>query len=46
MVIHPTSVFASDPEVLQVPEGDTGEMGTTYLHILIFYFICCTADVK
>ncbi|XP_006796782.1 probable ATP-dependent RNA helicase DHX34, partial [Neolamprologus brichardi] len=27
VVIHPTSVFASDPEVLQVPEGDTGEMG-------------------
>uniref|UniRef100_A0A3B5BDT9 DExH-box helicase 34 n=1 Tax=Stegastes partitus TaxID=144197 RepID=A0A3B5BDT9_9TELE len=27
VVIHPTSVFASDPEVLHVPEDDTGEMG-------------------
>ncbi|XP_044057640.1 probable ATP-dependent RNA helicase DHX34 isoform X1 [Siniperca chuatsi] len=27
VVIHPTSVFASDPEVLQVPEDDTREMG-------------------
>uniref|UniRef100_A0A3P8T2K7 DEAH (Asp-Glu-Ala-His) box polypeptide 34 n=1 Tax=Amphiprion percula TaxID=161767 RepID=A0A3P8T2K7_AMPPE len=27
VVIHPTSVFASDPEVLHVPEGDNGEMG-------------------
>ncbi|XP_073336152.1 probable ATP-dependent RNA helicase DHX34 [Pagrus major] len=27
VVIHPTSVFASDPEVLQVPENDTREMG-------------------
>ncbi|KAL7400689.1 hypothetical protein ABVT39_016069 [Epinephelus coioides] len=27
VVIHPTSVFASDPEVLQVPEEDTREMG-------------------
>uniref|UniRef100_A0AAQ4RFA9 DEAH (Asp-Glu-Ala-His) box polypeptide 34 n=1 Tax=Gasterosteus aculeatus aculeatus TaxID=481459 RepID=A0AAQ4RFA9_GASAC len=27
VVIHPTSVFASDPEVLQVPEDDSGEMG-------------------
>ncbi|XP_068441833.1 probable ATP-dependent RNA helicase DHX34 [Clinocottus analis] len=27
VVIHPTSVFASDPEVLQVPEGDTSEIG-------------------
>ncbi|KAL6115782.1 dhx34 [Pungitius sinensis] len=26
VVIHPTSVFASDPEVLQVPEDDSGEM--------------------
>ncbi|KAK5905068.1 hypothetical protein CesoFtcFv8_006573 [Champsocephalus esox] len=26
VVIHPTSVFATDPEVLQVPEGD-GDMG-------------------
>ncbi|XP_023142712.1 probable ATP-dependent RNA helicase DHX34 [Amphiprion ocellaris] len=28
VVIHPTSVFASDPEVLHVPEGDNGEMGS------------------
>lgn len=28
VVIHPTSVFASDPEVLQVPEDDTREMGS------------------
>ncbi|XP_041796850.1 probable ATP-dependent RNA helicase DHX34 [Chelmon rostratus] len=27
VVIHPTSVFASDPEVLHVPENDTREMG-------------------
>ncbi|KAG7217624.1 hypothetical protein INR49_021312 [Caranx melampygus] len=27
VVIHPTSVFASDPEVLHVPEDDNGEMG-------------------
>ncbi|XP_034024410.1 probable ATP-dependent RNA helicase DHX34 [Thalassophryne amazonica] len=27
VVIHPTSVFASDPEVLHVPEDDTIEMG-------------------
>ncbi|KAG8001841.1 putative ATP-dependent RNA helicase DHX34 [Nibea albiflora] len=27
VVIHPTSVFASDPEVLQVPESDIREMG-------------------
>ncbi|KAI3354044.1 hypothetical protein L3Q82_018599 [Scortum barcoo] len=27
VVIHPTSVFASDPEVLHVPEDDTREMG-------------------
>lgn len=27
VVIHPTSVFASDPEVLHVPEDDSGEMG-------------------
>ncbi|XP_036941732.1 probable ATP-dependent RNA helicase DHX34 [Acanthopagrus latus] len=27
VVIHPTSVFASDPEVLQLPESDTREMG-------------------
>ncbi|XP_076591191.1 putative ATP-dependent RNA helicase DHX34 [Chaetodon auriga] len=27
VVIHPTSVFASDPEVLHVPESDTREMG-------------------
>ncbi|XP_029303031.1 putative ATP-dependent RNA helicase DHX34 [Cottoperca gobio] len=27
VVIHPTSVFASDPEVLQVPEDATREMG-------------------
>lgn len=27
VVIHPTSVFSSDPEVLQVPENDTTEMG-------------------
>uniref|UniRef100_UPI0037E83A26 probable ATP-dependent RNA helicase DHX34 n=1 Tax=Semicossyphus pulcher TaxID=241346 RepID=UPI0037E83A26 len=27
VVIHPTSVFASDPEVLQVPEDDNREMG-------------------
>ncbi|KAE8295026.1 putative ATP-dependent RNA helicase DHX34 [Larimichthys crocea] len=27
VVIHPTSVFASDPEVLQVPESDVREMG-------------------
>ncbi|KAM7412694.1 hypothetical protein PAMA_020192 [Pampus argenteus] len=27
VVMHPTSVFASDPEVLQVPEDDTREMG-------------------
>uniref|UniRef100_A0A8C5H3B2 RNA helicase n=1 Tax=Gouania willdenowi TaxID=441366 RepID=A0A8C5H3B2_GOUWI len=27
VVIHPTSVFASDPEVLQVFEDDGGEMG-------------------
>lgn len=27
VVIHPTSVFATDPEVLQVPEDDTREMG-------------------
>ncbi|KAM6933986.1 putative ATP-dependent RNA helicase DHX34 [Xenentodon cancila] len=27
VVIHPTSVFASDPEVLHVSEGDTREMG-------------------
>uniref|UniRef100_A0A672J0Z0 DEAH (Asp-Glu-Ala-His) box polypeptide 34 n=1 Tax=Salarias fasciatus TaxID=181472 RepID=A0A672J0Z0_SALFA len=28
VVIHPTSVFASDPEVLHVPEDDGGEMGS------------------
>ncbi|XP_068569916.1 probable ATP-dependent RNA helicase DHX34 [Cebidichthys violaceus] len=27
VVIHPTGVFASDPEVLQVPEDDTREIG-------------------
>ncbi|XP_018520968.1 LOW QUALITY PROTEIN: probable ATP-dependent RNA helicase DHX34 [Lates calcarifer] len=27
VVIHPTSVFASDPEVLHVPEDDSREMG-------------------
>ncbi|XP_010737992.3 putative ATP-dependent RNA helicase DHX34 [Larimichthys crocea] len=27
VVIHPTSVFASDPEVLQVPESDVRETG-------------------
>ncbi|XP_040903077.1 probable ATP-dependent RNA helicase DHX34 [Toxotes jaculatrix] len=27
VVIHPTSVFASDPEVLQVPQDDSREMG-------------------
>ncbi|KAM9359030.1 putative ATP-dependent RNA helicase DHX34 [Symphorus nematophorus] len=27
VVIHPTSVFASDPEVLHVPEDDNREMG-------------------
>ncbi|XP_041670248.1 probable ATP-dependent RNA helicase DHX34 [Cheilinus undulatus] len=27
VVIHPTSVFATDPEVLQVPEDDNREMG-------------------
>lgn len=27
VVIHPTSVFASDPEVLHVPEDETREMG-------------------
>ncbi|XP_028276254.1 putative ATP-dependent RNA helicase DHX34 [Parambassis ranga] len=27
VVIHPTSVFASDPEALHVPEEDTREMG-------------------
>ncbi|KAM3616171.1 uncharacterized protein V6R79_013600 [Siganus canaliculatus] len=27
VVIHPTSVFASDPEVLHVPENDAGESG-------------------
>ncbi|KAF3693268.1 putative ATP-dependent RNA helicase DHX34 [Channa argus] len=27
VVIHPTSVFASDPEVLHVPEDDNSEMG-------------------
>ncbi|KAM3874757.1 putative ATP-dependent RNA helicase DHX34 [Diretmus argenteus] len=27
VVIHPTSVFASDPEVLQVPEHETREIG-------------------
>lgn len=30
VVIHPTSVFASDPEVLQVPESDTREMGNSF----------------
>ncbi|KAJ8280280.1 hypothetical protein GJAV_G00052690 [Gymnothorax javanicus] len=28
VVIHPTSVFASDPEVLHVPEHDSREMGS------------------
>lgn len=28
VVIHPTSVFANDPEVLHVPENDGGEMGS------------------
>ncbi|KAJ8256636.1 hypothetical protein COCON_G00187880 [Conger conger] len=28
VVIHPTSVFASDPEVLHVPEPDPREMGS------------------
>uniref|UniRef100_A0A3Q4G800 DEAH (Asp-Glu-Ala-His) box polypeptide 34 n=1 Tax=Neolamprologus brichardi TaxID=32507 RepID=A0A3Q4G800_NEOBR len=36
VVIHPTSVFASDPEVLQVPEGDTGEMDSTKHQLLAF----------
>ncbi|XP_041850777.1 probable ATP-dependent RNA helicase DHX34 [Melanotaenia boesemani] len=27
VVVHPTSVFASDPEVLHVPEDDSREMG-------------------
>ncbi|XP_074535431.1 putative ATP-dependent RNA helicase DHX34 [Halichoeres trimaculatus] len=27
VVIHPTSVFASDPEVLHIPEDDNREMG-------------------
>ncbi|XP_055370241.1 probable ATP-dependent RNA helicase DHX34 isoform X2 [Betta splendens] len=28
VVVHPTSVFASDPEVLQVPEDNASEMGS------------------
>ncbi|XP_038548307.1 probable ATP-dependent RNA helicase DHX34 [Micropterus salmoides] len=32
VVIHPTSVFASDPEVLQVPEDDTREIGPDRKH--------------
>lgn len=27
MVIHPTSVFATDPEVLLLPEGESRDMG-------------------
>ena len=31
VVIHPTSVFASDPEVLQVPEDEVRELGNASL---------------
>lgn len=33
VVIHPTSVFASDPEVLHVPEDDTRETGKPVLQL-------------
>lgn len=34
VVIHPTSVFATDPEVLLLPEGDNmGDTGNTFKYI-------------
>lgn len=38
VVIHPTSVFASDPEVLHVPEDDTREMGKPALRLLLKHY--------
>lgn len=37
-MIHPTSVFASDPEVLHVPEDDTREMGKPALRLLLKHY--------
>lgn len=38
VVIHPTSVFASDPEVLHVPEDDAREMGKPALQLLLSHY--------
>ena len=35
VVIHPTSVFASDPEVLHVPEDENRETGKDSLSVQI-----------
>lgn len=35
VVIHPTSVFASDPEVLHVPEDETSETGKLMARLLV-----------
>uniref|UniRef100_A0A671KVW9 RNA helicase n=1 Tax=Sinocyclocheilus anshuiensis TaxID=1608454 RepID=A0A671KVW9_9TELE len=38
VVVHPTSVFASDPEVLHVPEHESSEFGTrSFLHQLLAF---------
>uniref|UniRef100_A0A667XB43 DEAH (Asp-Glu-Ala-His) box polypeptide 34 n=1 Tax=Myripristis murdjan TaxID=586833 RepID=A0A667XB43_9TELE len=39
VVIHPTSVFASDPEVLHVPEDETGHTGNALSRHQLLAFV-------